>query len=35
MAAESEETLTEEPALNAEEAVEEKEEKATEENIGA
>ena len=35
MAAESEETLTEEPTLNAEEAVEEKEDKATEENIGA
>ena len=34
-AAESEETLTEEPTLNAEEAVEEKEDKATEENIGA
>ena len=33
--AESEETLTEEPTLNAEEAVEEKEDKATEENIGA
>ena len=35
MAAESEETSMEEPALNAEEAVEEKEDKATEENIGA
>jgi len=35
MAAESEETSMEEPTLNAEEAVEEKEDKATEENIGA